>query len=140
MLSNIYAIFSLAEKTYFFYITLGKSSIHLKINKNKEMINFLKKLFSGNNSALKNMIQEGALMVDVRSVAEYNSGHVTGSVNIPLDTIANNLKKFENTKGVLIFCASGMRSSVAKSILQKNNVPNIVNAGTWSKVNKIIDG
>jgi phage shock protein E len=104
------------------------------------MINFLKKLFSGNNSALNNMIQEGAFMVDVRSVAEYNSGHVTGSVNIPLDTIANNLKKFENKKGVLVFCASGMRSSVAKSILLKNNVPNVVNAGTWSKVNRIIEG
>jgi phage shock protein E len=103
------------------------------------MINFLKKLFGGNKEALKTMIQEGAFLVDVRSVGEFNSGHVKGSVNIPLDTIANNLNKFKNKKSVLVFCASGMRSSVAKSILQKNNIPNVVNAGTWSKVNKIMD-
>jgi rhodanese-related sulfurtransferase len=103
------------------------------------MINFLKKLFSGNSDKLKQMIQEGAFLVDVRSVAEYNSGHVTGSVNIPVDTITKNLTKFKNQNGVLVFCASGMRSGVAKSILQSNNVPNVVNAGTWSKVNKIIE-
>jgi phage shock protein E len=103
------------------------------------MINFFKKLFSGNSDKLKQMIQEGAFMVDVRSIAEYNSGHVTGSVNIPVDTISKNLDKFKNQNGVLVFCASGMRSGVAKTILQNNNVPNVINAGTWSKVNKIIE-
>jgi phage shock protein E len=49
------------------------------------------------------------------------------------------LDKFKNQNAVLVFCASGMRSGVAKTILQSNNVPNVVNAGTWSKVNKIIE-
>ena len=102
------------------------------------MINFLKKLFSGNIAELQNKIKEGAFLVDVRSASEYHSGHVPGSVNIPVDTISKNLQKFQNKKSILVFCASGMRSGVAKSILQKNNIPNVINAGTWSKVNKLI--
>ncbi len=103
------------------------------------MVNFLRKLFGGNKAALKKMMEEGALMVDVRTVGEFNSGHVSGSINIPLDIITNNLAKFQNKKGVLVFCASGMRSGVAKNVLLKNNIPNVVNAGTWNKVKKIIE-
>lgn len=103
------------------------------------MKNFLKKIFGSKTKILKQKIQEGALLVDVRSIAEFNSGHVSGSVNIPLDTIANNLHKFKDKKSVLVFCASGMRSAMAKNILQKNNVLHVTNAGTWSKVSKIIE-
>lgn len=104
------------------------------------MFNFLKKIFSGeNNSSLKNLIQDGAFLVDVRSKSEFSSGNVKGSTNIPLDQIANQLTKFEGKDQIIVFCRSGLRSSQAKSILNQNGYTNVTNAGTWIKVNRIVN-
>ncbi|GEM_PF-2387250 len=65
------------------------------------MFGFLKKLFggSGNDDAVKNAIRGGALLVDVRSPAEFAAGTVPGAVNIPLGQVANKVSKFRNKNG-----------------------------------------
>jgi phage shock protein E len=103
------------------------------------MLDFFKKLFSSNNEELKTIVNEGAFLVDVRSKAEYDSGNVKGSANIPLDQIQQNITKFKNKKNVVVFCRSGMRASQAKAILQQNGISNVMNAGTWQKVNNILN-
>jgi phage shock protein E len=103
------------------------------------MLNFFKKLFSNNTEELKAIVNDGAYLVDVRSKAEYESGHVNGSANIPLDQIQQHISKFKNKKNIVVFCRSGMRASQAKSILQQNGITNVVNAGTWQKVNNILN-
>ncbi|MBP6432890.1 MAG: rhodanese-like domain-containing protein [Ferruginibacter sp.] len=102
------------------------------------MLDFFKKLFSNNTEDLKAIVNDGAYLVDVRSKAEYESGHVKGSANIPLDQIQQHIGKFKNKKNVVVFCRSGMRASQAKSILQQNGISNVVNAGTWQKVNNLL--
>ena len=87
---------------------------------------------------LKNIINEGAFLVDVRTRGEFVEGHVKGSVNIPLDTIPNQLAKFKNKKNIIVFCRSGGRSSQAKSILEQNGFTNVVNGGTWDHVNQFV--
>lgn len=102
---------------------------------------FLSNLFGGQSTSnLKSIIDEGAFLVDVRTPAEFAEGHAKGSVNIPLDTIANNLQKFSNKKNIIVFCRSGNRSGQAKVILEKNGVKNVTNGGTWQDVNKFIVG
>lgn len=97
------------------------------------------KLFGGAPAAdLKSIIEEGAFLVDVRTPGEFNSGHVKGSVNIPLDSIPNQLSKFKNKKNIIVFCRSGMRSSQAKNILQQNGITNVFNGGTWDTVQRYI--
>jgi phage shock protein E len=104
------------------------------------MFKFLKKIFSGNdNLLLKNLIKDGAFLVDVRSKSEFSEGNVKGSTNIPLDQIANQLAKFKGKDQIIVFCRSGMRSSQAKSILKQNGFTNVTNAGTWNAVNRIIN-
>jgi rhodanese-related sulfurtransferase len=101
---------------------------------------FLQQLFGGGQTAdLKNIIEQGAFLVDVRTPGEFASGHVKGSVNIPLNTIPAQLSKFKNKKNIIVFCLSGGRSSQAKSILEQNGFTNVVNGGTWNHVNQYVN-
>lgn len=102
-------------------------------------MNIFKQLFGGSEPVdLKPIIEEGAYLVDVRSPAEFAQEHVKGSVNIPLDTLPTQLAKFKGKKKIVVFCRSGSRSSMAKSILEKNGYSNVINGGTWEDVNQYV--
>jgi len=97
------------------------------------MINTLKKLF-GIGSAVNyaEMKKNGAIILDVRSKAEFAGGHIKGAVNIPVDTLRNNLEKLKDkNKTIITCCASGMRSASAKSILTSNGYTQVYNGGGW---------
>lgn len=100
------------------------------------MISLLKKLF-GPGVDLREKLNEGAIIVDVRTAGEFGSGHVKGSKNIPLDKISNQIEKIKKwNKPVITCCASGMRSGSAASIL-KNNGIEAYNGGSWRSVNNL---
>jgi rhodanese-related sulfurtransferase len=101
------------------------------------MFSFLKKMF-GEPTDFKKLVSEGAIIVDVRSVAEYKSGHIPGSLNIPLDSIRGKMEELKKkNKAVITVCRSGARSSAAKSQLSSNGI-NAFNGGPWnSLLNKI---
>lgn len=102
-------------------------------------MNIFKLLFSPDEHVdLKPLINDGAFLVDVRSIAEFSAGHVPNSVNIPVNTIASKLSQFENRKHIIVFCQSGGRSSMAKSILNQRGFTNVVNGGTWTQVNALM--
>lgn len=104
------------------------------------MINTLKKLLGiGPKIDIGQLIQNGAIIVDVRSKGEFAGGHVKGSVNIPLDQLKGNLKKFKDTnQPIITCCASGMRSASAKSILKGEGYTNVHNGGSWASVNRYV--
>lgn len=104
------------------------------------MLSFLKNIFKGRDSKeLKNLIKEGAYLVDVRSPMEFSAGHVKGSVNIPQNQIANRINKLNNRKHIIVFCQSGSRSARAKFTLESLGVTKVTNAGSWVSVNQIIE-
>jgi rhodanese-related sulfurtransferase len=72
--------------------------------------------------------------VDVRSPGEYKSGHVQGSVNIPLDALPNNLSRISKSKPVITCCASGMRSGSARSLLLSAGYTEVYNGGSWTRL------
>lgn len=90
----------------------------------------------GKKADLDDVMARGGVIVDVRSVGEYKSGHVKGSINIPLDSLKSNLGKLNKSKPVITCCASGMRSSSAKSILQSSGFSEVHNGGSWSSLRK----
>lgn len=100
------------------------------------MFEFLKKLLGGNSTDFKTLVNNGAQIIDVRTPAEYSSGSIRKSVNIPLQDLRNSLSKINKNKPVITCCASGMRSASAKTILENNGFSEVYNGGGWTNLNK----
>lgn len=66
-------------------------------------------------------------LIDVRTEAEYKSGHIAGFSNIALNDLEANLHKISKDKPVIIHCQSGVRAAMAYSILQKHGFDNVLN-------------
>lgn len=99
------------------------------------MINAIKNIFGfGTKVDYAVLVSQGAIILDVRSKGEYQGGHIKGSINIPVDTLSNNLNKLNKNKPIITCCASGMRSASAKNILKSNGFTDVYNAGGWSSL------
>ncbi|MCT4562309.1 MAG: rhodanese-like domain-containing protein [Crocinitomicaceae bacterium] len=74
-------------------------------------------------------------IIDVRSYGEYMGGHVSGSINIPLQEVPNKIEEIKNMEQpIVLCCASGNRSGQATAFLQANGV-RCENGGSWLDVN-----
>jgi phage shock protein E len=101
------------------------------------MFEALKKLLGMKQGEdLATVIARGATIVDVRTSGEYNTGHLRKSVNIPLQELQSRLGKLDKNKPVVTCCASGMRSSSAKSILKSKGFSEVYNGGSWHSLKK----
>lgn len=79
------------------------------------------------------LIANGAILIDVRTPAEYSQGKPKNSTNIPLDKIESKIDKIKKlNKSVVLCCASGMRSGQATAILKRNGIE-AYNGGVWHK-------
>lgn len=101
------------------------------------MIDFFKKIFGIKSVDYKNLIKNGAQIIDVRTEAEFENKHLRQSKNIPLQNLRNSLTKIDKSKPVILVCASGVRSSSAKTIL-KDAGYDAYNGGSWSGLEKKI--
>lgn len=93
-------------------------------------MSILKGLFTP-SKGIEELLAEGAVIVDVRSTMEYAGGHLSNSINIPLDQLQSKIAKLDKSKPVITCCASGMRSGSAKRILKANGFEEVVNGGGW---------
>ena len=100
------------------------------------MINTIKNLFGiGSKTDYAQLVKEGAIILDVRSRGEFESGHIRGSMNIPVDQLLNNLNKLKDKrKTIITCCASGMRSVSAKNLLKSKGYSEVYNGGGWSSL------
>ncbi len=81
---------------------------------------------------LPGLLQEGAIIVDVRSAVEYSGGANPISINIPLASLNSECQKLDKNKTIILCCASGTRSGMAVGLLKKNGFKNVMNGGSWS--------
>ena len=61
------------------------------------------------------------LVLDVRAPKECQTKRIAGSLNIPLNHLAERLNELPNSRSIVVHCAGGYRSSIAASILQHHN-------------------
>ncbi len=96
----------------------------------KEM-GFLSNLFkSSGKDELKEKVQNGALLLDVRTKEEYRAGRAPGSINIPLDDLTEETDRLEQGVPVVVVCASGARSAYAENFLKSKGFE-AYNGGSW---------
>ena len=69
---------------------------------------------------------EKPLVFDVRKKSEYDSEHVEGAINVPLNQISEHLAEFPKDKPFIVHCAGGYRSMIASSILKQRGWENFV--------------
>ncbi len=93
---------------------------------------FLSNLFK--KTDYKSLVENGAIILDVRSKSEFASGHIEGSLNIPLDQIDGQISSLKKSgKPVITCCASGIRSGVAKGNLKSKGIE-AYNGGGWQSL------
>ena len=96
------------------------------------MFGTLKTIFGiGSKANFGELILNGAVIIDVRTKGEYQDGHLKNSINIPLDKLPGSLDKLNKKNPIITCCASGMRSSSAKSILKSNGFTEVYNGRSW---------
>jgi phage shock protein E len=101
------------------------------------MIQFIKNLLGfGAGVNFGELIANGAMVIDVRTVSEYQAGHFKKSINMPLAVLPNSLAQLDKNKPIITCCASGMRSSAAKGMLQSNGFTEVHNGGSWTSLTK----
>lgn len=101
------------------------------------MLSILNKIFgiSGDDK----VIEKSAILVDVRSVGEFRSGHLVNAVNIPLEIIEQKTKDLATYPQVVVYCRSGNRSAHARKLLMESGVQNVVDAGSLASAQKLLE-
>lgn len=93
---------------------------------------------SNGNSKVEELLNNDAVIVDVRTPMEFQGGHVAGSKNIPLNLISNHVEEIkEMNKPVVLCCASGNRSGQATAYLRQHSI-DCENGGGWTQVNALM--
>lgn len=85
-------------------------------------------------------LRNGAMVIDVRSAQEFESGHILQAYNMPLDRVdvlAPTAVKDKN-KVLLLHCATGIRSGLAKKKLEEIGYKNVFNLGSYDRASKIV--
>ena len=66
-------------------------------------------------------------LVDVRTKDEYELGHISGAVNVPLDEMRSRMKEIPSDKPVFLYCGVGLRGYLASNILKENGYKDVRN-------------
>ncbi len=76
------------------------------------------------------MIEQGVLLIDVRTKEEFAEGHIDGALNIPWEETGHLITAIgtDKQRPVVVYCRSGNRSGKAKIVLETNGYTNIFNA------------
>lgn len=88
--------------------------------------------------ARKLVREQGALLLDVRSPAEFESGHVDGATLLPHDQVAARIEEIDGwldgdrSKPIVVYCRSGNRSGKAKKTLEDAGFTQVVDLGAMS--------
>ena len=89
-------------------------------------------------SELDQLKEDGAILIDVRNISEFDEGHLDDAINIEYDTIGEKIgsvAKDKDTK-IIVYCRSGNRSNKAATTLIDKGYKNVFDLGTMNKCTK----
>lgn len=87
-------------------------------------------------------LRNGAMIIDVRSANEFESGHILQAYNMPLDRIEVTIPGVvkDKNKVLLLHCSTGVRSGIAKKKLEAIGYKNVFNLGSYDRAGKVVMG
>lgn len=90
--------------------------------------------FGSKTENVKDFTDRNAVIIDVRTVGEFQQGHIKNSKNIPLNILSTKINEIKKlNKPVIVCCQSGMRSGQAAGILKSNGIE-VMNGGGWQSL------
>ncbi len=78
---------------------------------------------------IREKIESGALVLDVRTLEEYEDEHYPNSLCIPVNELTDRLSEIPREKSIIVYCATGARSAYAARILKLAGYADVMNAG-----------
>lgn len=89
-----------------------------------------------NPAQAKDLLEKGAILVDVRTRSEYDSGHLKGAIHLPHERILElaRQKGVEKSTPLVLYCQSGRRSGLAKQSLEQAGYTNVHNGGGYQQL------
>jgi len=85
----------------------------------------------------KDLLEKGATLIDVRGPDEYAKGHLESAVNIPLQDIESQSEMLKD-RNLLLYCASGARSQIARQKLLDQGLVNVFNLGSKQRASAVV--
>jgi rhodanese-related sulfurtransferase len=75
----------------------------------------------------KTKLDAGATLIDVRTVEEYAGGHITGSLNMDINSpnFKDNVLMLDKSKDYAVYCASGVRSGKAADVMRQSGFTSV---------------
>lgn len=88
----------------------------------------------------RKLLQQGALVVDVRNPDEFNSRHLPNAVNVPLGSLKTQApaRLPDRNQVLLLHCVSGVRSGMAAGQLKGLGYANVFNLGSYSRAEALV--
>lgn len=81
----------------------------------------------------REMVAQGALLLDVRTPEEFVCGHIPGALNVPVDQVAARISDLgPKDRPVVIYCRSGVRSATAARILREAGFGTLLDLGAMT--------
>jgi phage shock protein E len=95
-------------------------------------------LFEMGSGKIRQALQEGAVVIDLRTAPEFDQGHIPGAHNIPVDRLRANLDRIRGlNKPVILCCADGAHCREAMETLKQAGIGRVYTGGSWESVLKL---
>jgi len=78
----------------------------------------------------RQLVAQGAILLDVRSPQEFAGGHIEGALNIPIRELGERVGELGDKNGqIIVYCQSGVRSVIAKRVLERRGFASVHDLG-----------
>ena len=82
----------------------------------------------------RELLKAGGKLIDVRSRAEFDAGHIPGALNLPVSELGSRADLVgPKETPVVLYCASGTRSAMARTVLKSRGFTQVFNLGAMSR-------
>lgn len=97
--------------------------------------------FMGNGTSEEQVmeaIQESAVLVDVRSLEDFNEGSIPNAIHIPVAKFASNNHSLKSDQTIIVFCNTGNKAAQVKHLLEQKGFRRVINGGMMEELMEVV--